>query len=146
LGWPGRMLASDMSDVEWDIGPRLRQARGGAGLSVARLSALTGLSKTYLLKLETQPDANPSLDALRRIAEALDLTVADLIGAPALHLVGDELEIPPTLKAFADEAQISRHEMETLASIRWRRSEAPQTVERWQYIYKSLKASKVFDT
>jgi transcriptional regulator with XRE-family HTH domain len=114
-------------------------------MSLAQLADLTGISKTYLVKLETETDANPSLDVLRRIAEALDLTVADLVGAPPLQGVPDDHEVSVTLKAFAEEAGLSRHEVETLASIRWRRAEQPQTTDRWRFIYDSLKASKVFD-
>lgn len=135
-----------MLEQEWEIGPRLRAERHGADLSLAQLATMTGVSKTYLLKLETGKDANPSLEVLRRIAEALDLTVADLVGAPPLRGVPDDYDVPSTLKAFADEVGLSRHEVETLASIKWRRAEQPRTPDRWRYIYDSLKASKVFDT
>jgi transcriptional regulator with XRE-family HTH domain len=134
-----------MNEPDWEIGPRLREERQRADLSLARLAGMTGLSKTYLLKLETEAGANPSLDVLRRIAEALDLTVADLVGALPLRGVPDDREIPASLKAFADEARLSPHEVETLASIRWRRTEQPQTSERWRYIYDSLKVSKALD-
>lgn len=134
-----------MTEPDWEIGPRLRTERRRADLSLARLASMTGLSKTYLLKLETESGANPSLDVLRRIAEALDLTVADLVGAPPLRGVSDDREIPASLKAFAEVAGLSPHEVETLASIRWRRTEQPQTAERWRYIYDSLKVSKALD-
>jgi transcriptional regulator with XRE-family HTH domain len=130
---------------DWEIGRRLRAERNRLKMSLVRLSDLTGVSKTYLMKLETESDANPSLDVLRRIAEALDLTVADLVGSPPLRGVPDDHGVPASLKAFADEAGLSRHEIETLASIRWRRHDQPQSVDRWRYIYDSLKASKVFD-
>ncbi|MGH8984592.1 MAG: helix-turn-helix domain-containing protein [Acidimicrobiia bacterium] len=134
-----------MTDPDWEIGPRLRAERQQAGMSLAELANVTGVSKTYLMKLETEEDANPSLDVLRRIAEALDLTVADLVGAPPLRWVSDDLDVPSSLKAFAEEAELSPHEVETLASIKWRRTEQPRTADRWRYIYDSLKASKAFD-
>lgn len=114
-------------------------------MSLAALAQVTGISKTYLMKLETESDANPSLEVLRRIAEALEVTVADLVGAPPLRWVSEEVEVPASLKAFAEEAQLSPHEVATLASIKWRRSDQPRTPDRWRYIYDSLKASKVFD-
>ncbi len=103
------------------------------------------MSKTYLLRLETDPETNPSLDVLRRIAEALDVTVADLIGAPATQFVGDEVDVPTSLRVFADQSKLSKSEFDLLASIRWRRGEAPQTPERWQYILTSLRASRQLD-
>lgn len=133
-------------EPDWDVGSRLREERTRLGLSQARLSDLTGLSKAYLVKLESKTtDTNPSLDVLRRLADALETTVADLIGAPPLRLVADEVPIPPSLKAFAEESGLTRSEVEMLASIRWRSAEQPRTRERWRYIYDSLKASRQFD-
>jgi XRE family transcriptional regulator, master regulator for biofilm formation len=124
---------------------RLRRERRRAGLSLARLAEETGMSKTYLLRLESDPDTNPSLDVLRRIADALDVTVADLIGAPATQFVPDDADVPSSLRVFADQAKLSKSELELLASIRWRRGETPQTPERWHYILNSLRASRELD-
>jgi transcriptional regulator with XRE-family HTH domain len=124
---------------------RLRAERQRAGLSLARLAEETGMSKTYLLRLETDEDANPSLDILTRVASALDVTVADLLGAPATRFVADEAQVPPSLRVFADQESLSPSEFEQLASIRWRRGETPSTPERWQFILNSLRASRQFD-
>jgi XRE family transcriptional regulator, master regulator for biofilm formation len=135
----------DMGVDPTAIGPRLRAERTRAGLSHARLAAQTGLSKTYLIRLETDPSSNPSLEVLHRIADALDITVADLIGAPAVRFEPDEANIPPSLRAFADSAELGQRELRTLASIRWRKGEEPQTEERWRYILDSLQASRHLD-
>lgn len=124
---------------------RLRAERQRAGLSLARLAEETGMSKTYLLRLETDDAANPSLDVLTRVASALDVTVADLLGAPATRFVADEADVPPSLRVFADQESLSPSEFEQLASIRWRRGETPSTPERWQFILNSLRASRQFD-
>lgn len=124
---------------------RLRLKRTRAGLSLARLAEETGMSKTYLLRLESDDEANPSLEVLNRLATALDLTVADLLGTPATRFVADEAEVPLSLRLFADEANLSPSEFEQLASIRWRRGETPATAERWQFILNSLRASRQFD-
>jgi XRE family transcriptional regulator of biofilm formation len=127
------------------IGPRLRAERTRAGLSHARLAQLTGLSKTYLVRLETDPSSNPSLEVLHRIADALDITVADLIAAPRVQFEAADASIPSSLRAFADQAKLSRRELRTLASIRWRKGEEPQTEERWRFILDSLRASRHLD-
>jgi transcriptional regulator with XRE-family HTH domain len=103
------------------------------------------MSKTYLLRLETDADANPSLDVLRKIADALDVTVADLLGAPATRFVADEADVPPSLRIFADEQNLSPRDFEQLASIRWRKGEVPTSSERWRFILQSLQASRQFD-
>lgn len=126
-------------------GSRIRQARQRAGLSLARLADVTGVSKSYLVRLETDPTSNPSLEVLRRIADALDITVADLVGAPRIEFAMEDADVPPTLRAFADEARLTNRELDTLASIRWRKGQAPRTRERWRYILDSLRASRTFD-
>jgi transcriptional regulator with XRE-family HTH domain len=132
------------TEGEQRVGERIRAQRRRSGLSVARFAQETGLSKTYLLRLENDTDANPSLDVLRRVAEALDLTVADLLGAQATRFVGDG-DYPPSLRSFADEHRLTRTELEMLASIRWRKGEVPATAERWRFVLDSLRASRELD-
>lgn len=127
-----------------ELGARIRTERERLGMSLSNLAEASGLSKAYLVRLETDPDSNPSLQVLVRIAEALDLTAADLVGRPRVTLA-EEPEIPTPLRVFADEAGLSQSEVRTLASIRWRRGEAPQTPQRWRYIYDSLRASQHLD-
>lgn len=123
----------------------IRAERERAGLSLAQLSALSGISKAHLVRLE-KGVGNPSLEILGRIAEALGVTVADLLGAPKLTFTPAEAaEVPASLRAFADEAGLSKPEVQTLASIRFRGEEAPRTAARWRFIYDSLKLSKGLD-
>ena len=126
-------------------GHRIRQARSRARLSLAQLADVTGVSKSYLVRLETDPTSNPSLEVLRRIADALDLTVADLLGSPKIEFATEDSEVSPSLRAFADEAGLTKRELDTLASIRWRKGEEPRTRERWRYILDSLRASRTLD-
>lgn len=126
------------------VGERLRREREKAGLSLAQLAALAGLSKPYLLRLETT-DGNPSLQILMRLATALDLTIADLVGGPRFEVDRDEQPVPPSLRVFAEEARLTTSEVRTLASIRFRKGEAPTSVERWKYIHDSLRLSKGLD-
>jgi transcriptional regulator with XRE-family HTH domain len=128
------------------VGTRIRDERTKAGMSLATLAQMTGLSKTYLVRLETDETSNPSLDVLHRIAEALDITVADLLGRSRLVYDADSDEgIPPSLRAFADEEGLSEAETRTLQSIRWRHGDEPKTPERWRFVYESLNASREID-
>lgn len=124
------------------VGQNVREAREKAGLSLAQLAASTGISKAHLVRLETRP-SNPSLEVLSRIAAAMDLTVADLVGGP--KLVFRSKDVPPSLQRFADEAGLDSSEVRTLASIKFRDGEPPKTVERWRYIYESLRLSEPLD-
>ncbi|HUP70315.1 MAG TPA: helix-turn-helix transcriptional regulator [Acidimicrobiales bacterium] len=123
---------------------RVREERVKAGLSLSQLAQRSGLTKAYLVRLENQA-ANPSLEVTGQIAEALDLTIADLLGGPVIRFVGDDADISPSLRAFADQAQLSSTDLRMLASIRWRHGEQPQTSDRWEYVYRSLVMSRQID-
>jgi transcriptional regulator with XRE-family HTH domain len=133
-------------DSEQDhLRTRLREARIKAGLSLSALSELSGVSRAYLFRLETEAGANPSLEVMTRVAGALEMTVAELLGKPVMRLDPDQVDVPPSLKAFADEAGLTRREIDTLASIRWRSGERPRSIDRWRFIWQSLKTSRTLD-
>jgi transcriptional regulator with XRE-family HTH domain len=127
------------------VGQNIRTQRERAGLSLAQLSQATGISKAHLVRLETKP-ANPSLELLSRIAEALGVTIADLVGGPKLtYRSATDEDVPASLKAFADSAGLTDDEVRTLASIKFRGGERPRTIKRWNYIYESLNLSQGLD-
>ena len=64
------------------LGPNLRAARTRRGLTLAGLAAASGLSKGFVSQVENDK-TSPSLDTLERLAEALDLTVVDLLRGTA---------------------------------------------------------------
>lgn len=134
-----------MNGASDDFGPRLRAERLNAGLSLARLAELTGLSKGYLQRLESEP-SNPSLQVLKQIADALDLTIADVLGAPRMRFEPNPEAIPASLRRFADDQKLSDSEIRQLASIRFRKGEEPHTSQRWRFILDSLKASRSLET
>jgi transcriptional regulator with XRE-family HTH domain len=140
IGYAARGMAFDPKV----LGRRVREEREKAGLSLAQLAVTAGVTKAYLVRLENRA-ANPSLEIVAQIAEALDLTVADLVGGPVIRFFPDDADIPPSLRAFAEQAQLSSTDVTMLASIRWREGERPQTVERWQYVYRSLQMSREID-
>lgn len=63
-----------------DFGVRLRDRRQAAGLTQAALGELVGMKGTAVRRLETSPDANPTLETVRKLAKALDCSMSDLTG------------------------------------------------------------------
>ena len=55
---------------------RLRKARG---LSQEKLARLADVANTTLFKMESGENQNPTLDTLKKVAKALDVSVDDLI-------------------------------------------------------------------
>ncbi|MEV4094211.1 helix-turn-helix domain-containing protein [Streptosporangium saharense] len=67
------------------VGPRLRKIRAQRGVTLAALSEATGISKSTLSRLEAG-QRRPSLELLLPIAQAHQVPLDELVGAPE---VGD---------------------------------------------------------
>ena len=55
---------------------RLREAKG---LSQERLARLADVANNTLIKMETGENKNPTLETLKKVAKALEVSVDDLI-------------------------------------------------------------------
>ena len=60
------------------LGSRIRELRGEQGISLRQLALMSGISRSYLWKIETGA-ADVGVDVLIRIAHALDTQVRELI-------------------------------------------------------------------
>jgi transcriptional regulator with XRE-family HTH domain len=67
------------------VGPRLKRLRSQRGVTLAGLSEATGISKSTLSRLEAG-QRRPSLELLLPLAQAYQVPLDDLVGAPE---VGD---------------------------------------------------------
>lgn len=75
----------DSGDVLGSVGPRLRAARREQGMTLAELSAATGISASTLSRLENG-GRRPTLELLLPLARTYGVPIDDLVGAPP---VGD---------------------------------------------------------
>lgn len=66
-----------------EVGPRLKRIRVRRGVTLTQLAAVTGISKSTLSRLETG-QRKPSLELLLPIAQAHQLPLDELVGAPEL--------------------------------------------------------------
>ena len=125
------------------LGSRLRQYRQERDLSLSALAEQTGLSKGYLSSLENDVhERRPSADVLYNIAQALGVTMADLLGRRLLAAAAPS--IPESLAQFAAENNLTEADKVMLASIQFR-GDQPRTVDRWRYIYQSIRNSSQMD-
>jgi transcriptional regulator with XRE-family HTH domain len=76
---------SAIPDVLAEVGPRLRRLRQRRGVTLTELAAKTGISKSTLSRLESG-QRKPSLELLLPLAEAHQVPLDQLVGAPE---VGD---------------------------------------------------------
>jgi transcriptional regulator with XRE-family HTH domain len=124
------------------LGSRLKQYRGETGLSQAEVARRAGVSPGYLSDLEAGRGRRPSGEILHRLAGALDVTIAALLGrdiAPP-----EDPRVEPSLHDFVIERGLSAADAKMLASIRFR-GDPPRTARRWAMIYDAIIASRSFD-
>jgi transcriptional regulator with XRE-family HTH domain len=58
----------------------IKKRRTELGFSQRALAKLVGVSDAYITQLETRERINPSLHVLKKLAKALKVTVAELVG------------------------------------------------------------------
>jgi transcriptional regulator with XRE-family HTH domain len=78
-------MEASIGDVLAAVGPRLKRVRTQREVTLTELAAATGISKSTLSRLETG-QRKPSLELLLPIAQAHQIPLDELVGAPE---VGD---------------------------------------------------------
>ena len=135
-----------MVDTLWtasamSLAKKIREERNKAGLTLDELAEKAGLSKTYLWELE-QDEAGvkrPSADVVLKIADALSLTIADLMGLPTVKVQKESVNIPKSLFDFRDQQSVmgnklSDNDLRELAGMSFRGGQ-PRTAEGWFAVY-----------
>ncbi len=61
-------------------GKKIKILRDEKGISLSKLSEMTGISKSYLSLLEREIQTNPGLDILEKLAATFDVEVDELVG------------------------------------------------------------------
>ncbi len=134
---------ADGDEVPNTVGSNIRRFRKEANLSLNQLAEKADVSKGYLSALENDSSPRrPSGEILYAIAEALGVTMSDLMGRRLLTTQGSD--VPDELRAFAEAEGLPQSDVEMLASIQFR-GERPKTQKRWAYIYEAIRMSSDYD-
>ncbi|SJZ75024.1 helix-turn-helix domain-containing protein [Selenihalanaerobacter shriftii] len=91
LNIPITYLFSDESEGQ-RVGDKLKLIREGRGLSLAEMASLTDIDKEELIKIEDN-EAQPDLDTMEVLANALDVTVRYFLGKST-----DQLQVGKRIK------------------------------------------------
>lgn len=129
------------------LAKKIKEERNKAGLTLDELADKAGLSKTYLWELE-QDEAGvkrPSADVVLKIANALSLTIADLMGLPTVKVQKETVSIPKSLIEFRDQQlvmgnKLSDKDLRELAGMSFRGGQ-PRTAEGWFAVYLAFSRS-----
>jgi transcriptional regulator with XRE-family HTH domain len=99
-------VAEDLSAVLRGVGPRLRELRREAGSTLAELAETTGISTSTLSRLESG-GRRPTLELLLPLAEAYQVPLDELVGAPP---VGDpRIDPEPFTRHGSTFVPLTRH-------------------------------------
>ena len=63
-----------------NLANNIKKLRETKGLSQEKLARLADVANNTLIKMESGENKNPTLDTLKKVAKALDVSVDDLIG------------------------------------------------------------------
>lgn len=101
-----------MSNSAVTLGQLVRDNREKLGLSLRQLGQRIGTTDTTVMRIESGEIANPRGDVLRALAEALDLTSADLFASAGYA-------VPTELPSFRPYLRAKYHELppEALAEL-----------------------------
>jgi len=62
-----------------NLASNIKKLRETKGLSQEKLARLADVANNTLIKMESGENKNPTLDTLKKVAKALDVSVDDLI-------------------------------------------------------------------
>jgi transcriptional regulator with XRE-family HTH domain len=127
------------------LGERVRKFRSDRGMSLGALASKADLSKSYISAIEHGEAPRASGRTLYAIAEALGVTMSDLLGRQLLtNKVDSSQPLPPSLLDFAAEHQLPESDVHMLAGIEFR-GEKPKSKERWAHIYSAIRGTEWMD-
>jgi len=69
-----------MSKQDYPLSNNLKKLREKKGLSQDRLAKLADVANNTIIKIEQGENINPTLDTLKKMAKALEVSVDELIG------------------------------------------------------------------
>jgi len=112
------------------IGKRIKQLREDLDMSRENLAGQAGVTRQTVTKLEEDPAQNPKLDSLQRIASALEVSVA--------YLIGEGYPIPENLRRLALKNGVPYKDLDPLLRMNFEGKENV-TEEEWKHLISSFK-------
>lgn len=129
------------------VGARIRALRTERNITLPDLAADASMSKGLLSKIETDPKSNPSLSTLYKIAEALELSVADILHTPRITPL---VTAPASTSALYQRLKAWLKELKkepdpdillALQGLRNRKAAKKDDFEHWKHLYTSIENS-----
>ena len=120
-----------------ELGRQVQVKRREKELSQTELGDLVGISRNYVSMIERGEAENISMKIVNQLAIVLGTSPSELTGESILVM------IPPSLREFALEKNLSYEVIDKLARIP-RRGKEPKTTKEWNELFESI--SKFLDS
>jgi XRE family transcriptional regulator of biofilm formation len=128
-----------------EIGNNIKKYRQIRGLTLPNLATKAQVSKAFLWEIEAGKSKRPGAEVLFRLAEALGVTLAHLMGKQLSEDAQDliEPEINDGLRAFINQRKVQgqaldAEEIKSLSFVQLRGGR-PTTSDQWALIYGLLR-------
>ena len=118
------------------IGNNVRNLRKQRKLTQEELAELAGVSRNYISMIERDEAENISSDIIQKIAWGLGVKVSQITGQPNSET---GTIVPPGLREFALNAELSYDVVDSLLKIPFRGKE-PITASEWKELYEAIKS------
>ena len=118
-----------------EFGQAVKARRKEEKMSQQVLAEKVGISRNYLSQIERGQSTNLSWQLRQRLTEVLGLQEDDAAGATD---AADD--VPPSLKEFAQTANLPPDDVAMLAKLQYR-GQQPTTPEKWELLYNVIKVT-----
>jgi len=124
------------------LGQTIRSLRLGREWSLAQLGEKSGVTKAYLSDLENGNAGKPNIQYVFLVANALGVTIDELLGSskPRAHRKESRKpsDLPPGLLELQEELGLRDEEVDMLAQVNYR-GHRPRDKEGWRFLLEALR-------
>ena len=114
-----------------ELGRQVLAKRKEKGLSQSELGNLVGISRNYVSQIERGVAHSISMKVINQLAVALGASAGELTGE------NSQITIPPSLREFGIENNLSYEVIDKLARIP-KRGKEPKSIKEWQELYTAI--------
>ena len=141
------MNTSESHTIMKNVGGKVRALRLEKQITLPDLAELAHLSKGLISKIENAEDANPSLDTLYKISEALDVPLSALLETERVQMKRIVPDRPPEwqrevlrwLKTSGKEPD--ENILNAMYVVNNRKGAKAVDLDTWKFLYQSIKKS-----
>lgn len=127
------------------LGAKIRALRTDRKITLPTLAERAGISKGLLSKIETDESSNPSVSTLYKIAEGLELTIADILETDRVTVkrpvLDEHADWRKKLAAVFKGKELDPDILSAMQLLRNRKATKADDIEHWKFLYTSIENS-----